>query len=78
MGRNTLGDLRPGQGAFIRSVRGEELFVRRLAELGVTPGTWVELRRKAPLGDPIQIRLRGYELSLRRADAKRIEVERRT
>ena len=48
---------------------------RRLFDMGVTPGTEILLRKKAPLGDPIEITVRGYELSLRREDAEMIETE---
>lgn len=48
---------------------------RRLLEMGLTPGTDVTLRKRAPLGDPLELSLRGYELSLRAADALHIEVE---
>lgn len=54
----------------IRSVAGEGHLRRRLFDMGVTPGANVELRKKAPLGDPIEINIRGYELTLRKAEAE--------
>lgn len=72
----TLAGLRPGQSAVVRSVGGEKAFRLRLAELGLTPGTQVQLCRRAPLGDPIEIFLRGYALSIRLREARQIEVER--
>ena len=71
----TLGDLRPGQSCIIVAIGGQGALKRRLVDMGLTPGCWVFLRKTAPLGDPLEINLRGYELSLRRADAKNILVE---
>lgn len=71
----TLGDLRPGQSGVITAIGGEGALKRRLVDMGLTPGCRVFLRKTAPLGDPLEIHLRGYELSLRRADAKNILVE---
>lgn len=73
--RYLLGGLRPGQSAVIRSVKGEAAFCLRLAEMGLTPGARVLLCRRAPLGDPIELIVRGYALALRGEDANRIEVE---
>ena len=71
----TLQDLRPGQSGIIRSVGNQSGAVkRRLVDMGLTPGTAVTVLRVAPLGDPIEVRLRGYELSLRCNDAARIVV----
>jgi Fe2+ transport system protein FeoA len=75
MSGHMLSDLRPGQKAVILSVGGERRFRLRLAELGLIPGTQVQLRRRAPLGDPIEIRLRGYALSIRLKEARKIEVQ---
>ncbi len=71
----TLGDLRPGQSCIIVAIGGQGALKRRLVDMGLTPGCRVFLRKTAPLGDPLEINLRGYELSLRRADAKNILVE---
>lgn len=67
-----LGDLRPGQGAKIIAIGGEGALKRRLVDMGLTPGCDVFVRKVAPLGDPIEINLRGYELSLRKDDAEKI------
>ena len=64
-----------GERGVVVSVGGEKRIRRRLFDMGVTPSVEVFLRKKAPLGDPIEIRIRGYELTLRIEDAKNIEVE---
>ena len=69
-----LCELRPGQSAVVQAVGGEGTLHKRLLEMGLTPGTRVTLRRAAPLGDPIEIGLRGYALTLRRQDAARVTV----
>ena len=71
----TLGDLHIGQDAIIRVVGGEGELRHHLLDMGLTPGTEVTLRKTAPMGDPIEVELRGYELTLRLADAAKIEVE---
>ena len=71
----TLQELKVGEKAKITSVGGEKRFRSRLLDMGVTPGVELYLRKKAPLGDPIEITIRGYELSLRKAEAALIEVE---
>ena len=58
-------------------VEGDDAIARRLSDLGFWPGTEVELVRRAPLGDPIQLSLRGFRLALRKSEARRIVVERR-
>lgn len=70
----TLDDLHIGQGGTIASVGGEGALRRRFLDMGLTPGTKVFVRKMAPLGDPIEIFLRGYELTLRKEDAQRIEI----
>jgi Fe2+ transport system protein FeoA len=72
---STLADLALRRLARVVSVGGEGALRRRLMEMGLLPGTSVEVVRVAPLGDPIEVRLRGYSLSLRRADARSIDVE---
>lgn len=72
----TLRELRPGQSGVIVAVRCEGDLRRRLLDMGLSGGTLVRLLRVAPLGDPIEIALMGYELSLRRAQAEKIEIER--
>lgn len=71
----TVADLGLGQPARIARVGGATPLRRRLLEMGVLPGTMIEIVRVAPLGDPIEVRLRGYALSLRREDARAISVE---
>lgn len=70
----TLDKLKPGKKGYIVSVGGEGALRRRLLDLGLTPKTIVLVRKVAPLGDPIEIFLRGYELTLRREEAGRIEI----
>ena len=71
----TLDSLKPGQGGIIVSVGGEGALRRRLLDMGLTPKTRVFVRKVAPMGDPIEIRLRGYELTLRLDEAQWIEVK---
>ena len=70
-----LSDLKIGEEATIIGVLGEGRLRRRLFDMGVTPGATVYLRKKAPLGDPLELTVRGYELSIRKAEAEAIEVE---
>lgn len=70
----TLDELPIGQTATIKSVGGEGDLRCRLLDMGLIPRTNVEVRKVAPMGDPIEIRLRGYELTIRREDAKKIEM----
>lgn len=72
----TLDQLTPGETGRIAAVRGAPGIVQRLLEMGVTDGETVEVLRLAPFGDPLEIRIRGYELSLRRGEARVIEIER--
>ena len=71
----TLNELEIGQKGKILVVNGEGALRRRLLDMGLTPRTEVMIRKIAPMGDPIEIHLRGYELTLRIHDAKKIEVE---
>lgn len=71
----TLSDVRIGKGARVVKVRGEGAIRRRIMDMGITKGVDVKIRKVAPLGDPIEVTVRGYELSLRREDASMIEVE---
>ena len=64
-----------GETGVIVSIGGEGRIRRRLLDMGLTPGAEVYLRKKAPLGDPLEVTLRGYELSLRKDEAKWIELE---
>lgn len=70
----TLDELKPGCSGIITSVGGEGALRLRLLDMGLIPKTRVTLRKVAPMGDPIQIQLRGYELTLRIEDAKNIVV----
>ena len=72
--RRTLFDLRPGQGGCIYGIDGDSSLKRRLIDMGIIPGTNITVSRIAPLGDPIEVRLRGYSLSLRKADACGIQL----
>ena len=71
----TLDQFEIGETGLIRKVEGEGKLRRRLFDMGVTPGAQVSLRKKAPLGDPIEVTIRGYELSLRKDEAKLITLE---
>ena len=71
----TLKSVPVGKSARVVKIHGEGAIKRRLMDMGLTRGTEVFVRKLAPLGDPIEITLRGYELSLRKADADMIEVE---
>lgn len=64
-----------GEIGFVKRVYGESRIKRRLFDMGITPGTQIFLRKKAPLGDPLEITLRGYELTLRKSEAECIEME---
>ena len=71
----TLDRLAIGKKSRILEVRGQGALRRRLLDMGLTPGTEVMVRKMAPMGDPMEIHLRGYELTLRLDDAKKIEIE---
>jgi Fe2+ transport system protein FeoA len=70
----TLNELECGSGGVINKVDGQGALRDRLLDMGLTPGTEVYLRKTAPMGDPIEITLRGYELTLRKDDAKMIHL----
>lgn len=71
----TLRDAKIGDTAKVVKLHGEGAVKRRLMDMGLTRGVEVYIRKVAPLGDPVEVTLRGYELSLRKADAEMIEVE---
>lgn len=71
----TLDQIRPGKGGIILAVHGEGALRRRLLDMGLTPRTKVFVRKTAPMGDPIELALRGYLLSIRKDDAAKIEIE---
>ena len=70
-----LDELQKGETGLIKRVEGEGKVRHRLLDMGVTPGAEVFLRKKAPLGDPIEVTIRGYELTLRKAEANLVFVE---
>ena len=71
----TLKDAKIGQTVRVKRLTGEGAVKRRIMDMGITKGVEVYIRKVAPLGDPIEVTVRGYELSLRKADAELIEVE---
>ncbi len=71
---DTLDRMRPGERAKVTRLDGDPAVRRRLMELGIVPGTAIELVRRAPLGDPIELSVRGVHLSLRRTEASLIHV----
>ncbi len=72
---NTLKDVKVGKSAKVVKVHGEGAVRRRIMDMGITKGVEIYIRKVAPLGDPIELTVRGYELSLRKADADMIEIE---
>ena len=71
----TINDLKIGQSGLISAVGGEGPLRLRFLDMGLIPGTRVQLTKIAPMGDPIQIQLRGYEMSIRREDAMKLALE---
>ena len=71
----TLAELQPGERGTVVGVRGDADAARRMMDMGVIRGTTVEVVRRAPLGDPMEVRVRGFMLTLRRAEAEHITVE---
>lgn len=71
----TLDELKIGRQATVISLKGEGALRRRIIDMGITPGAVVIMRKAAPFGDPLEINVRGYELSLRRSEAKQITVK---
>ena len=72
---STLKDAKIGSTVKVVKLHGEGAVKRRIMDMGITKGVEVHIRKVAPLGDPIEVTVRGYELSLRKADAEMIEVE---
>lgn len=72
---NTLREVKVGETAKVVKLHGDGAVKRRIMDMGITRGTSLKVRKVAPLGDPIEITVRGYELSIRKADAEMIEVE---
>jgi ferrous iron transport protein A len=71
-----LGLMKPGESCRVAKVSGEGIVRRRLFDMGITPGVEIFVRKVAPLGDPMEVTLRGYELSLRKEEAMLVEAER--
>ena len=71
----TLRDVKIGETVVIEKLHGEGALKRRIMDMGLTKGTQVYVRKVAPLGDPMELTVRGYELSVRKADAELIEVK---
>lgn len=71
----TLDNIKPGNSGVIASIGGEGMLRRRLLDMGLTPNTRVEVRKVAPMGDPIEIFLRSYVLTIRREEASKIELK---
>ena len=71
----TLKDAKIGQAVTVTKITGEGAVKRRIMDMGITKGVEVYVRKVAPLGDPVEVTVRGYELSLRKADSQMIEVQ---
>jgi Fe2+ transport system protein FeoA len=74
MQNRSLSELEVGESGRVVAVDGDRQVKRRLLEMGLLPGTRVDVVRVAPLGDPVELRLRGYALSIRRVEASRIQI----
>ena len=71
----TLGDAKVGSTVVVTKIEGDSAYKRRIMDMGITKGVGIYVRKVAPLGDPVEVTVRDYELSLRKADAEMIEVE---
>lgn len=71
----TLKEVKVGQSAIVVKIHGEGALKRRIMDMGITKGVKITVRKVAPLGDPLELNLRGYELSIRKSDAEMIEIE---
>ena len=71
----TLKDAKIGQTVKVKKINGEGAVKRRIMDMGITKGVEIYIRKVAPLGDPVEVTVRGYELSLRKNDAEMVEVE---
>ena len=71
----TLGDARVGSTVVVTKIEGDGAYKRRIMDMGITKGSELYIRKVAPLGDPVEVTVRGYELSLRKEDAQMIEVQ---
>ena len=73
--QQTLKETKCGETVSVVKINGQGAVKRRIMDMGITKGTSIYVRKVAPLGDPVEVTVRGYELSLRKADAEMIEVE---
>ena len=71
----TLREVKKGQTVVVQKLNGEGAVKRRIMDMGITKGTEIFVRKVAPLGDPVEVTVRGYELSVRKADAEMVEVK---
>jgi len=70
-----LSDLLPGEKGIVKKIIGQSMIKRRIVDMGLVAGTVIEVQKYAPLGDPIEIKVKGFNLSLRRNEAEMIELE---
>ena len=71
----TLGDAKVGTTDLVTKIEGDSAYKRRIMDMGITKGSELFIRKVAPLGDPVEITVRGYELTVRKADAQCVEVK---
>ena len=71
----TLGDAKVGTTVVVTKIEGDSAYKRRIMDMGITKGSELFIRKVAPLGDPVEITVRGYELTVRKADAQCVEVQ---
>ena len=71
----TLGDAKVGTTVVVTKIEGDSAYKRRIMDMGITKGSELYIRKVAPLGDPVEITVRGYELTVRKADAQCVEVK---
>ena len=71
----TLGDAKVGSTVVVTKIEGDSAYKRRIMDMGITKGSELFIRKVAPLGDPVEITIRGYELTVRKADAQCVEVK---
>ena len=71
----TLGDAKVGTTVVVTKIEGDSAYKRRIKDMGITKGSELFIRKVAPLGDPVEITVRGYELTVRKADAQCVEVK---
>ncbi len=72
---NTLKDVKVGKSCKVVKVHGEGALRRRIMDMGITKGVEIYVRKVAPLGDPLELTVRGYQLSIRKSEAEKIEIE---